>query len=152
MKFVCTPNIPKRWLKREFALLQLLKMALKQDSAHFVLCPKQGNKIEGQVFKCSVAHLYPNIGRVPPPPPWNLNVPTWLVSVFCVCVSVSSTLRCRLILKFLSLLASFCSTSCWCADSLEERVTRSVLEYRVHCFLRVIFVEHKLIQMESQIF
>ena len=117
------------------------KLALKQDSAHFVLCPKQGNKIEGQVFKCSVAHLYPNTGRVPPPPPprdWN--VPTWLVSVFCVCVSVSSTLRCRLILKFLSLLASFCSTSCWCADSLEERVTRSVLEYRVHCFLRVIFV------------
>ena len=45
------------------------KLALKQDSAHFVLCPKQGNKIEGQVFKCSVAHLYPNIGRVPPPPP-----------------------------------------------------------------------------------
>ena len=43
-------------------------MALKQDSADFVLCPKQGNKIEGQVFKCSGAHLYPNIGRVPPPP------------------------------------------------------------------------------------
>ena len=53
---------------------------------HFVLflCPKQGNKIEvvvvnrvcilgffspkqGQGFKPSVAHLHPNIGRVPPP-------------------------------------------------------------------------------------
>ena len=52
---------------------------------HFVLflCPKQGNKIEvfvvnrvcilgffspkqGQGFKPSVAHLHPNIGRVPP--------------------------------------------------------------------------------------
>ena len=53
---------------------------------HFVLflCPKQGNEIEvvvvnrvcilgffspkqGQGFKPSVAHLHPNIGRVPPP-------------------------------------------------------------------------------------
>ena len=29
-----------------------------------IFCPKQG-----QGFKPSVAHLYPNIGRVPPPPP-----------------------------------------------------------------------------------
>ena len=59
-------------------------MALKQDSVHFVLCPKQGNKIEdvvlnrvcilrrfcpkqGQGFQPSAAHLYPNFGRVPPP-------------------------------------------------------------------------------------
>ena len=56
-------------------------MALKQDCVHFVLCPKQANKIEGVVLnrvcilgsyvlnrvrvKTSVAHLYPNIGRVP---------------------------------------------------------------------------------------
>ena len=56
-------------------------MALKQDIMHFVLCSKQGNKIEGVVlnrvyvlgifcpkrdqgFKPSVAHLYPNMGRV----------------------------------------------------------------------------------------
>ena len=77
-------------------------MALKQDGVNFVLCPKQGNKIEGfshtgyvfkdfflpkqgQGFKPSATHLYPNIGRVveyplplplppgvarvPPPPP-----------------------------------------------------------------------------------
>ena len=61
-------------------------MALKQDGVDFVLCPKQDNKIEGVVlntvcnlgffcpkqgqgFKPSAAHLYPNIGRVPPPPP-----------------------------------------------------------------------------------
>ena len=60
-------------------------MALKQDGMHFVLCPKQGNKIEGVVlnrvriieifsskqgqgFITSAAHLYPNIGRVTPPP------------------------------------------------------------------------------------
>ena len=58
-------------------------MALKQEGVHFVLCPKQGNKIEGivlnracilglfcaiqgQGFKPSGAHLYSNIGRVPP--------------------------------------------------------------------------------------
>ena len=56
-------------------------MALKQDCVHFVLCPKQANKIEGVVLnrvcilgsfvlnkasvKPSAAHLYPNIGRVP---------------------------------------------------------------------------------------
>ena len=60
-------------------------MALKQDGVDFVLCPKQDNKIEGVVlntvctlgffcpkqgqgFKPSAAHLYPNIGRVPLPP------------------------------------------------------------------------------------
>ena len=54
-------------------------MSLKQDSVHFVICPKQGNEIEGivlnrvcilgmfcpvqgQGFKLSAAHLYPNIG------------------------------------------------------------------------------------------
>ena len=52
-------------------------MALKQDCVHFVLCPKQANKIEGVVVnrvcilgsfvlnrdsvKPSAAHLYPNI-------------------------------------------------------------------------------------------
>ena len=60
-------------------------MALKQDGVQFAFCPKQGNKIEGVVltrtctcivgifrpkqgqgFKLSVAHLHPNIGRVPP--------------------------------------------------------------------------------------
>ena len=57
-------------------------MALKQYSVHFVICPKWGNEIEGivlnrvcilgtfcpkqgQGFKLSAAHLYPNIGRVP---------------------------------------------------------------------------------------
>ena len=64
-------------------------MALKQDGVNFVLCPKQGNKIEGfsqtgyvfkdfflpkqgQGFKPSATNLYPNISRVveyPPPPP-----------------------------------------------------------------------------------
>ena len=39
-------------------------MALEQDGVHFVLCPNQG-----QGLKPSAAHLYPNIGRVPPPPP-----------------------------------------------------------------------------------
>ena len=46
-------------------------MALKKDGAHFVLCPKQGNKIgkgmyfiifspkQGQGVKPSAAHLYP---------------------------------------------------------------------------------------------
>ena len=38
-------------------------MALKQDGVHFFLCPKQG-----QGFKPSAAHLYPNISRVPPFP------------------------------------------------------------------------------------
>ena len=59
-------------------------MALKQDSVHFLLCPKQGNKIEGvfldnicilrhfgpkqgQGFKPSAAqHLYTNISQVRP--------------------------------------------------------------------------------------
>ena len=52
-----------------------------QDCVHFVLCPKQANKIEGVVVnrvcilgsfflnmgsvKPSAAHLYPNIGRLP---------------------------------------------------------------------------------------
>ena len=56
-------------------------MALKQDCVHFVLCPKQANKIEGVVLnrvfilgsfvpikfsvKPSAPHLYPYIGRVP---------------------------------------------------------------------------------------
>ena len=56
-------------------------MALKQDCVHFVICPKQANKIEGAVLnrvcilgsfvlnkasvKPSAVHLYPNIGRVP---------------------------------------------------------------------------------------
>ena len=58
-----------------------------QDRVHFLLCHKQSNKIEGVVlnrvcilrlfcpkqgqgFKPSASHLYPNIGRVlfPPPP------------------------------------------------------------------------------------
>ena len=60
-------------------------MALKQYDLHFVLFSKQGNKIEGVVdfkvcilgiffpnqgqgFKPSLTHLYPNIGLVPPPP------------------------------------------------------------------------------------
>ena len=60
-----------------------IKMALNQKGVHFVLCPKQGNKIEGVVInrvcvlrifcrkkgqgpKCSAAHLYPNIGRLSP--------------------------------------------------------------------------------------
>ena len=60
-------------------------MALKQEGVHFLLCPKQGNKIEGvfldrvcilgyfgpkqgQGFKPSAAqHLYTNISQVPPP-------------------------------------------------------------------------------------
>ena len=59
-------------------------MALKQDGVHFLLCPKQGNKIagffldrvcilgyfgpkQGQGFKPSAAqHLYTNIRQVPP--------------------------------------------------------------------------------------
>ena len=59
-----------------------------------IACPKQGNKIElvvlnrvcnfrsffcpkqGQVFKPSAAHLYPNMGRVPPgDPPADLDPP-----------------------------------------------------------------------------
>ena len=63
------------------ALLQLPINGLKQDCVHFVLCPKQANKIEGVVVnrvcilgsfvlnrdsvKPSAAHLYPNIGRLP---------------------------------------------------------------------------------------
>ena len=60
-------------------------MALKQDGMYFVLCPRLGNIIEGDVlnrvcisgffcpkqsqgFKPSVAHRYPNIGRLPTPP------------------------------------------------------------------------------------
>ena len=60
-------------------------MPLKEDGMHFVLCPKQGNKIEGvvlnrvrilgffcpkksQSLKPSLAHLYPNFGRLPTPP------------------------------------------------------------------------------------
>ena len=60
-----------------------IKMALNQKGVHFVLCPKQGNKIEGVVInrvcvlrifcrkkgqgpRCSAAHLYPNIGRLSP--------------------------------------------------------------------------------------
>ena len=61
-------------------------MALKQESVHFVPCPKQGNKIEGiglnrlcilgsfcpkqgKGLKPSAALPYQNIGRVPPPIP-----------------------------------------------------------------------------------
>lgn len=47
---------------------------------------------------------------------------TWFVSVFCDECSVSSTLRCRLILKFLSRWASFCCTSRWWIDSLGNKV------------------------------
>lgn len=47
---------------------------------------------------------------------------TWFVSVFCDDCSVSSTLRCRLILKFLSRWASFCCTSRWWNDSLGNKV------------------------------
>ena len=43
-------------------------MALNQDGMHFVICTKQGNKIErvdlakqGQGFKPSMAHLYTQI-------------------------------------------------------------------------------------------
>ena len=60
-------------------------MPLKEDGVHFVLYPKQGNKIEGVVlnrvhilgffcpkksqgFKPSVAHQNPNFGRLPTPP------------------------------------------------------------------------------------
>lgn len=46
---------------------------------------------------------------------------TWFVSVFWDDCSVSSTLRCRRILKFLSRLASFCCTSRWWDDSLEKK-------------------------------
>ena len=59
-------------------------MALKQNGAH-LSCPKQGYKTEvvvlyrvcilgivcpeeGQSFKPLAAHLFPNIGGVPPPP------------------------------------------------------------------------------------
>ena len=48
-------------------------MALNQDGMHFVICPKQNDKIEcvdlakqGHGFNPSMAHLYPNIGQVPP--------------------------------------------------------------------------------------
>lgn len=47
---------------------------------------------------------------------------TWFVSVFWDDCSVSSTLRCRLILKFLSRWASFCCTSRWWNDSLGNKV------------------------------
>ena len=70
-------------------------MILKQEGVNFVLCPKQGNKIEGfsktgyvfkdffflpkqgQSFKPSTTHLYPNIGRVVeyPLPPGVARVP-----------------------------------------------------------------------------
>ena len=60
-------------------------MTLKLHGVYFVLCPKQGTKIEGVVlnrvcvlgivcpkrgqgFKPSAAHRYPNINRVSPPP------------------------------------------------------------------------------------
>ena len=78
MKFVCIPSIQKQLCK--FALSQLPK----QGGMPCVLCPKQGNKIEGVVLnrvcilrifcpkqgeglKPSAAHLYPNIGQVTPP-------------------------------------------------------------------------------------
>ena len=61
-------------------------MALKQDGVHFLLCSRQANKIDGvllngvclleffcpkqgQGFKPTAAHLYPNIAPVPPPSP-----------------------------------------------------------------------------------
>ena len=69
-----------------------LLYCFKQDGVHFVLCPKQGNKIEGVALNrvCilvfffvlnmvrvpnpqqgywHLAHLYPNIGQYSPPPP-----------------------------------------------------------------------------------
>ena len=67
MNFVCSPSTQK--------------YNVPQDCVHFVLCPKQANKIEGVVVnrvcilgsfflnmgsvKPSAAHLYPNIGRLP---------------------------------------------------------------------------------------
>ena len=70
-------------------------MAVKQDVFHFVLSPKQGIKIEGvdlirvcilgfscpeqgQGFKPSAAHRYPNISQVPPPRGISTNA--WLTS------------------------------------------------------------------------
>ena len=63
-----------------------LQNCVKQGHVHFLLCPKQGLKIEdgvlhrvyilglfcpkqGQGLKPSTAPLYPTIGQVPPPPP-----------------------------------------------------------------------------------
>ena len=44
----------------------------KQGGMYFrIFCPKQG-----QGFKPSAAHLYPNMGRVPPPPTWGSDAGT----------------------------------------------------------------------------
>ena len=62
-----------------------LQNCVKQGSVYFLLCPKQGLKIEGGVLhrvyilrvfcpkqgqglKPAAAPLYPTIGQVPPPP------------------------------------------------------------------------------------
>ena len=79
-------------------------MALKQYGVHFVLFPKQGIKIEvvvlnrvlklrvlpqtrnfcpkkGQGFRPFAAHLYPNIGRVPPPSGLSIRGPNGVVAL-----------------------------------------------------------------------
>ena len=87
-------------------------MALKQDGLYFVLCPKKGNKIEGDVlsrvcilgFFCPKQETLsgppiPNIGRVPTPP--------FLGSQFSICLGWLSHVDCCTALQKVLILAIY---------------------------------------------
>ena len=94
----------KQLLWSEFALLQLLINGFKTRRRGIVLCPnwgcclKQGTYFmiffcpkQGQRFKLSAAHLYPNIGPVPPPPPWFSYLCT--ISSLRKCLSINGKIK-----------------------------------------------------------
>ena len=87
----------KSFLKKNHSIVivnKTLQNSVKQGSVYYLLCPKQGLKIEGGVLhrvyilgffcpkqgqglKPSAAPLYPAMGQVPPPPPaGSLGVPS----------------------------------------------------------------------------
>ena len=84
------------------------------DGVHCVTCPKQVNKIkgvvlnrvsilrfffpkQGQGFKPSAAHLYSNIGRVPPLPEWTVYLVAANLKSKKLLISVGKTKRIRFI-------------------------------------------------------
>lgn len=74
---------------------------------------------------------------------------TWFVSVFWDDCSVSSILRCRLILKFLSRWASFCCTSRWWKDSLGNKVLND--NAWIYMYKRVYYKKSKKNQRKVRI-
>ena len=86
-------------------------MALNQDGVNFPLCPKQGMYFgnflrltgPGPGFKSSAAHLYPNIARVPLPPPGGWSRSTICIELHCPPFSSQSGSQMSLLLIHASL-------------------------------------------------